>query len=577
VAVADAEPILDDAAAEIERAARETLAHYQRLVAAGSPEKEALAEALTDFEQATVLAMSAAFGRIMDRSVSPAAVAGVIRQHARAAVNATELARALYDGYNTPRNTEPLQVKKLAPRREVQELMRLSMKDPATRVRIEQLQRMVLGGAGIRTAGLRSAYQQLFAEAINGASEARRDRALRQVIEERNRYFANRIAQTEIARAHADRVADEFMADPTIEVVEVRMSPSHPVADICDLFARQDKYGLGPGLYPKFAAPKPIFHPHCRCRLVSRPDVAAKGARERTAADRTFLRSLPTAEAARVMGSRERLQQVLRGADVMTVVNAGVPDRYHVRTMEQGAASPSPSSATLPKRVPFRGDETVGIVAEEAAVKKHPLYSAAKGGDIVAAATLVPELMNAAWLAEAGAMIRASGARLVGVHALEALGVNPIGAMMADWVGYKLDMPVDRRLFQINEVGHTGAPGWHRLRSQAMFAGPVEAKATYWLLDDFIGQGGTMANLRGWIEANGGRVAGFTALAGQARSAKLGLSAATLAELRDKHGRIETWWRERFGFGFDSLTESEARYLIRAEDADTIRTRLSEG
>ncbi|MCK7493257.1 MAG: hypothetical protein MZW92_18825 [Comamonadaceae bacterium] len=69
------------------------------------------------------------------------------------------------------------------------------------------------------------------------------------MIEERNRYFANRIAQTEIARAHADRVADEFLADPTIEVVEVRMSPSHPVTDICDLFARQDRFGLGPGLY----------------------------------------------------------------------------------------------------------------------------------------------------------------------------------------------------------------------------------------------------------------------------------------------------------------------------------------
>ncbi len=85
-----------------------------------------------------------------------------------------------------------------------------------------------------------------------------------------------------------------------------------------------------------------------------------------------------------------------------------------------------------------------------------------------------------------------------------------------------------------------------------------------------------MANLHGWIESGGGRVVGYTALAGQKRSAKLGLSAATLTELRAKHGRLESWWRERFEFGFDSLTESEARYLIRAEDADTIRTRLAE-
>jgi hypothetical protein len=44
-----------------------------------------------------------------------------------------------------------------------------------------------------------------------------------------------------------------------------------------------------------------------------------------------------------------------------------------------------------------------------------------------------------------------------------------------------------------------------------------------------------------------------------------------------KHGDdLETWWRAEFGFGFDALTESEARYLLRAEDADTIRRRLAE-
>ncbi len=35
------------------------------------------------------------------------------------------------------------------------------------------------------------------------------------------------------------------------------------------------------------------------------------------------------------------------------------------------------------------------------------------------------------------------------------------------------------------------------------------------------------------------------------------------------------WWRERFGFGFEFLTEFEARYLLRAENADTIRNRLA--
>lgn len=64
-------------------------------------------------------------------------------------------------------------------------------------------------------------------------------------------------------------------------------------------------------------------------------------------------------------------------------------------------------------------------------------------------------------------------------------------------------------------------------------------------------------------------------------SARIALTAETLQALRDKHGDLEQWWFSKFGYGFDALTEdalteSEARYLGRAEDADTIRGRLGE-
>jgi len=73
----------------------------------------------------------------------------------------------------------------------------------------------------------------------------------------------------------------------------------------------------------------------------------------------------------------------------------------------------------------------------------------------------------------------------------------------------------------------------------------------------------------------GGIVDGFISLTGQSRSAKIGSRSETLVELRKKHAALETWWRRHFGFGFDSLTESEAIDLLRV-DADTIRSRLSE-
>ena len=49
-------------------------------------------------------------------------------------------------------------------------------------------------------------------------------------------------------------------------------------------------------------------------------------------------------------------------------------------------------------------------------------------------------------------------------------------------------------------------------------------------------------------------------LTGKPYSAKLSLEQATLIALRDKHGdKLESWWKETFGYGFEFLTESEAR------------------
>ena len=53
-------------------------------------------------------------------------------------------------------------------------------------------------------------------------------RKLQMAQREKNRYFANRIAQTELARAHQALVAAEFIADDTIDVLEVRINPKHP-------------------------------------------------------------------------------------------------------------------------------------------------------------------------------------------------------------------------------------------------------------------------------------------------------------------------------------------------------------
>lgn len=228
-----------------------------------------------------------------------------------------------------------------------------------------------------------------------------------------------------------------------------------------------------------------------------------------------------------------------------------------------------------PLRTPWLDFPDVIIHAPETAVKKHPLYEAAKAGDSDAAFQLVQDTIALAAVQQVIDLAAGRMPLLASAHAFEKTGVNAIPEALADELGERTGFPVDSSIVQINVVGHTGASGFSRLARQALFDGDVVAGADYLLVDDFIGQGGTLANLKGYIESKGGRVMGATVLTGKPYSAKLALSNEQLAALRAKHERLEAWWEARFGHGFDRLTQSEARYLERSPDADTIRNQIA--
>lgn len=46
-----------------------------------------------------------------------------------------------------------------------------------------------------------------------------------------------------------------------------KLSGRHPRYDICDLYARANLYGMGPGIFPKDKVPRLPAHPHCMCFL----------------------------------------------------------------------------------------------------------------------------------------------------------------------------------------------------------------------------------------------------------------------------------------------------------------------
>ena len=155
--------------------------------------------------------------------------------------------------------------------------------------------------------------------------------------------------------------------------------------------------------------------------------------------------------------------------------------------------------------------------------------------------------------------------------------LNVVCPLLSPIIFQTLGWRVDSGVVQANVVSHTGADGFSRLARQPEFDGEINPNNFYVMVDDFIGMGGTLANLRGHIENNGGRVVAAVALTGKSHSAKLNLSQSTLETLRSKHGtELEIWWQQKFGHTFNALTESEARYLIRTPDATTIRYRIAQ-
>lgn len=228
-------------------------------------------------------------------------------------------------------------------------------------------------------------------------------------------------------------------------------------------------------------------------------------------------------------------------------------------------------------RTPWRLFPDVLIQTSESSVKTHPSYAAAKSGDADAAQDLIMNLFNDMQLDDLRSWARGSSPILVSAHAYESLGVNAIPEVLADELGRRLAWPVDPGVTQTNIVGHTGADGFSRLARQAMFDGAIDRGLDDILVDDFVGMGGTLANLRGHVEFHGGNVLGAIVLTGKPYSARLRLAPERLQELRNKHGdSLEIWWHDRFGHTFDALTESEARYLAKTPDADTIRTRIAQ-
>lgn len=235
--------------------------------------------------------------------------------------------------------------------------------------------------------------------------------------------------------------------------------------------------------------------------------------------------------------------------------------------------------ALLPPRTPWRADFPPVIVHTDTALRdSHAEYLAAKSGDAEAALVLAIDLLTDAGAAELREILAGQPAILLPITAEETLGFNAIPDAMAQVLARELDLPVSSgEIVQSNTVGHTRARAFNRLVTPATFEGEVQPGARYVLVDDHVGLGGTMANLKGYVETHGGHVVAMTTLTKSRDAHQIALRPETLAVLRDKHGEaLEEFWKKQLGHGLDGLTEVEGQLLGREPTLAAIQGRLAQ-
>jgi hypothetical protein len=210
----------------------------------------------------------------------------------------------------------------------------------------------------------------------------------------------------------------------------------------------------------------------------------------------------------------------------------------------------------------------------------HAAYRAAKDGESAEAAlSLVVDCISDTANTALRAILRGLTPRVVSVHAEEATGRNKIPTAYGEVLSSIHGLYTDPGIVQASVANHGQAQSiYHRFVSQPTFDGYVEPGVQYLLVDDTCTAGGTLTNMKGFIEANGGIVVGMSVVASRLPGLKydISLASSTLARIKYRHPGLDALWRQEFGYGIDTLTEGEAGHLLAAPSVDTIRNRLAE-
>lgn len=191
-----------------------------------------------------------------------ALVAQAITQQLKKGATYRRTARTIFDGYKKGGLIPEQDLPKF-----LQDIVEAGRRADIPRAKLLQMLKPVKKEIAKRTtAGMRAAYTQLV-RAVEAQNEKALENAIYVATQERTRYFAERIARTELARAYHDGFLARWDGDENCIAYQWRLSGRHPVYDICDLYAKANLYGLGAGIFPKGKVPLIPAHPNCMCFL----------------------------------------------------------------------------------------------------------------------------------------------------------------------------------------------------------------------------------------------------------------------------------------------------------------------
>jgi hypothetical protein len=253
-------------------------------------------------------------------------VATAIQNNVDAFMNLRKVSLDLYSGYNQVSN-EVLKVTTELPK-----YLQEAIKPFASEIDIGTAK---LLASDLKTDGLRAAYSTLLDKIESGASKKALDNAIRTAAYERNRMLANRVGQTEVARAYNRKVGKDLVNREDIDWVQARPRGNHK-SDRCDIYLFSDNYGMGEGVYPKDKAPVFPVHPHCRCALVARVDLKANPAAKLDPnAERDYLSSLSEEDQKLILPEGGR-QALANGQSITDYLNSRIsnPDYRIITTGE---------------------------------------------------------------------------------------------------------------------------------------------------------------------------------------------------------------------------------------------------